>query len=112
MRAAIRSATAHELSPLEDSGHWPALFTALLSFDDSFMGWTILGAPGALIAPSLRLHAQQKFVLVSTPILSGAFLRIVLSLLVDRIGTKSTGLLAQSSSWRSSRSSGCSHDAE
>jgi len=33
--------------------------------------------------------------MVSTPILSGAFLRIVLSLLVDRLGLKTTGLLAQ-----------------
>jgi NNP family nitrate/nitrite transporter-like MFS transporter len=33
--------------------------------------------------------------MVSVPILSGAFLRIALSMLVDRIGTKTTGILAQ-----------------
>jgi NNP family nitrate/nitrite transporter-like MFS transporter len=84
-----------KLSQLKSSGHWPTLLTSFLYFDVSFMVWTILGALGALIAPSLNLDASEKFLMVSTPILSGAFLRIVLSLLVDRIGTKVTGILAQ-----------------
>ncbi len=83
------------ISQLKKSGHWPTLFSAFLYFDVSFMVWTILGALGALIAPSLGLNAQEKFLMVSTPILSGAFLRIVLGLLVDRIGTKTTGIIAQ-----------------
>ena len=84
-----------KLSQLKSSGHWPTLLTSFLYFDVSFMVWTLLGALGALIAPSLELDARQKFLMVSTPILSGAFLRIVLSLLVDRIGTKATGIIAQ-----------------
>lgn len=80
---------------LKRSGHWPTLLTSFLYFDVSFMVWTILGALGAMIAPELGLNAQEKFLMVSTPILAGAFLRIVLSLLVDRIGTKTTGILAQ-----------------
>ncbi len=84
-----------KLSQFKESGHWPTLLTSFLYFDVSFMVWTILGALGALIAPDLRLNAQEKFLMVSTPILSGAFLRIVLSLLVDRIGTKNTGIIAQ-----------------
>jgi NNP family nitrate/nitrite transporter-like MFS transporter len=84
-----------KLSQLKESGHWPTLFTSFLYFDVSFMVWTLLGALGALIAPSLGLNSQQKFLMVSTPILSGAFLRIVLGLLVDRIGTKATGIIAQ-----------------
>jgi MFS transporter, NNP family, nitrate/nitrite transporter len=84
-----------KLSQLKESGHWPTLLTSFLYFDVSFMVWTILGALGALIAPSLELDAREKFLMVSTPILSGAFLRIVLSLIVDRIGTKLTGILAQ-----------------
>jgi NNP family nitrate/nitrite transporter-like MFS transporter len=84
-----------KISQLKASGHWPTLLTSFLYFDVSFMVWTILGALGALIAPSLGLNAQEKFLMVSMPILSGAFLRIVLSLLVDRIGTKTTGILAQ-----------------
>lgn len=80
---------------LKKSGHWPTLATSFLYFDVSFMVWTILGALGALIAPQLGLNAQQKFLMVSTPILAGAVLRIALSMLVDRIGTKTTGIIAQ-----------------
>jgi NNP family nitrate/nitrite transporter-like MFS transporter len=80
---------------LRRTGHWPTLATSFLYFDVSFMVWTMLGALGALIAPALGLTSEQKFLMVSTPILAGAVLRIALSLLVDRIGTKNTGLLAQ-----------------
>ncbi len=80
---------------LRTNGHWPTLATSFLYFDVSFMVWTLLGALGALIAPDLALSADEKFLMVSTPILAGAFLRIALSLLVDRIGTKTTGILAQ-----------------
>lgn len=80
---------------IRSNGHWPTLVTSFLYFDVSFMVWTILGALGSLIAPALGLSAQQKFLMVSTPILAGAFLRIVLSLLVDRIGLKLTGIIAQ-----------------
>ena len=93
--APIVSTKAGVYSQLRKHGHWPTLASAFLYFDVSFMVWTMLGALGALIAPSLGLNTQEKFLMVSTPILSGAFLRIVLSLLVDRIGTKNTGLLAQ-----------------
>lgn len=80
---------------LRQHGHWPTLATAFLYFDVSFMVWTLLGALGVMIASTLKLTADQKFLMVSTPILAGAFLRIALSLLVDRIGTKTTGILAQ-----------------
>lgn len=80
---------------LRNQGHWPTLATSFLYFDVSFMVWTLLGALGVMIAPDLRLNADQKFLMVSTPILAGAFLRIALSLLVDRIGTKVTGIIAQ-----------------
>lgn len=84
-----------KLSQLKEAGHWPTLLTSFLYFDVSFMVWTLLGALGAMIAPSLNLDASEKFLMVSTPILAGAFLRIVLSLLVDRIGTRRTGISAQ-----------------
>jgi NNP family nitrate/nitrite transporter-like MFS transporter len=84
-----------KLSQLKESGHWPTLLTSFIYFDVSFMVWTLLGALGGLIAPTLGLDAGQTFLMVSTPILSGAFLRIVLSLLVDRIGNKNTGIVAQ-----------------
>src|SRR6476620_11829361 len=84
-----------KLSQLKKSGHWPTLATSFLYFDVSFMVWTILGALGAMIAPALGLDDQEKFLMVSTPILAGALLRIALSMLVDRIGTKTTGIIAQ-----------------
>src|SRR4051812_17229315 len=83
------------LAQLKKSGHWPTLFTSFLYFDVSFMVWTMLGALAPMIVPTLHLDADQKFMMVATPILSGAFLRIALSLLVDRIGTKTTGIIAQ-----------------
>lgn len=83
------------IAQFKKSGHWPTLATSFLYFDVSFMVWTILGALGAMIAPQLGLNAQQKFLMVSTPILAGAVLRIALSMLVDRIGTKTTGIIAQ-----------------
>ena len=80
---------------IKKSGHWPTLATSFLYFDVSFMVWTMLGALGAVIAPDLGLTAQEKFLMVSTPILAGAFLRIALSLLGDQIGIKRTGIIAQ-----------------
>lgn len=91
-----RQSTAHmKLSDLKSSGHWPTLLTAFLYFDVSFMVWTILGALGAQIGATLELTPQQKGLMVAVPYLSGAFIRILLGLLVDRIGAKNTGLIAQ-----------------
>jgi NNP family nitrate/nitrite transporter-like MFS transporter len=77
------------------SGHWPTLLTSFLYFDVSFMVWTLLGALGVHIGTSLGLSPQQKGLMVAVPYLSGAFIRILLGLLVDRIGAKRTGILAQ-----------------
>jgi MFS transporter, NNP family, nitrate/nitrite transporter len=83
------------IAQLKKSGHWPTLATSFLYFDVSFMVWTLLGALAPMIVPDLHLTANEKFLMVATPTLAGAFLRIALSLLVDRIGTKTTGILAQ-----------------
>jgi NNP family nitrate/nitrite transporter-like MFS transporter len=84
-----------KLSELKTSGHWPTLLTAFLYFDFSFMAWTLLGPLGAQIGESLHLSTQQKGLMVAVPILSGAILRIVLGLAVDRFGAKATGCVAQ-----------------
>ena len=84
-----------KLSDLKNSGHWPTLFTSFLYFDFSFMVWTVLGPLGAQIGETLHLTPQQKGFMVAVPILSGAILRIVLGMLVDRIGAKNTGVIAQ-----------------
>jgi NNP family nitrate/nitrite transporter-like MFS transporter len=84
-----------KISDLKNSGHWPTLLTAFLYFDFSFMVWTLLGPLGAQIGESLHLSAQEKGLMVAVPILSGAILRIVLGLAVDRAGAKRTGICAQ-----------------
>ncbi len=84
-----------KISDLKSSGHWPTLLTAFLYFDVSFMVWTILGALGAQIGITLGLTPQQKGLMVAVPYLSGAFIRILLGMLVDRIGAKNTGIIAQ-----------------
>ena len=93
--AAAPPTKAGIFSQLRTNGHWQTLATSYFYFDSSFLAWTILGALGVLIAPALGLSTQEKFLMVSTPILSAAFLRIAFSLLSDRIGIKNTGLLAQ-----------------
>src|SRR6476660_4683291 len=84
-----------KLSDLKSSGHWPTLLTAFLYFDFSFMVWTLLGGLGPQIAETLGLKAGQKGMMVAVPILGGAILRLVLGVLVDRIGAKTTGIIAQ-----------------
>ena len=84
-----------KLKELTTCGHWPTLLTAFLYFDFSFMVWTLLGPLGAQIGEGLGLSAEQKGLMVAVPILSGAVLRIVLGLAVDRFGAKRTGITAQ-----------------
>ena len=83
------------LRALKSSGHWPTLLTSFLYFDVSFMVWTLLGPLGVQIGETLHLSAEQKGMMVATPILAGAVLRIVLGVTVDRIGAKNTGIIAQ-----------------
>src|SRR5438876_8354394 len=77
------------------AGHTPTLLAALLYFDMSFMVWVMLGPLGVQIASDLHLDAGQKGLMVAVPLLSGAVLRVVNGILVDRIGPKTTGLIGQ-----------------
>ena len=77
------------------SGHIPTLLSAFLYFDMAFMVWVMLGPLGVQIAADLKLDAAQKGLMVSTPVLAGALLRVVNGLLVDRIGPKMTGAIGQ-----------------
>src|SRR5256714_10536672 len=96
LRAAVQKIPSRmKISDLKSSGHWPTLLTAFLYFDFSFMVWTVLGPLGVQIGEALHLTPEQKGFMVAVPILSGAVLRILLGLLVDRIGAKNTGILAQ-----------------
>jgi MFS transporter, NNP family, nitrate/nitrite transporter len=77
------------------AGHPPTLFAAFLYFDMSFMVWVLLGPLGVQIADTLALNPAQKGLMVATPVLAGAVLRVVLGLLCDRIGPKLTGVIGQ-----------------
>ncbi|QQP90651.1 NarK/NasA family nitrate transporter (plasmid) [Skermanella sp. TT6] len=77
------------------AGHPPTLFAAFLYFDVSFMVWVLLGPLGVQISETLALSPAQKGLMVATPVLAGAFLRVVLGLMVDRIGPKLTGIIGQ-----------------
>jgi MFS transporter, NNP family, nitrate/nitrite transporter len=77
------------------AGHTPTLLSAFLYFDMSFMVWVLLGALGVQIAASLGLTPAEKGLMVAVPILSGALLRMVNGVLVDRVGPKKTGIIGQ-----------------
>ena len=59
------------------AGHTPTLFSAFLYFDLSFMVWVLLGPLAVQIAADLQLTPAQKGLMVATPVLAGALLRLV-----------------------------------
>ncbi|MEA3369852.1 MAG: MFS transporter [Campylobacterota bacterium] len=88
------------LKDLKGQGHTLSLLMAFAYFDMSFMVWTMLGPLSTEITEALALtghimSASEKATLLSLPILSGAILRIVLGIGVDKIGAKSTAIISQ-----------------
>ncbi len=77
------------------SGHTPTLLSAFLYFDLSFMVWVMLGPLAVQIATDLQLSPSEKGLMVATPVLAGALLRIVMGVLVDHIKPKMAGLIGQ-----------------
>jgi MFS transporter, NNP family, nitrate/nitrite transporter len=77
------------------AGHTPTLFAAFFYFDMAFMVWVLLGPLGVQIANDLHLDAGQKGLMVAVPILSGALLRVVNGVLVDRLKPKTAGMIGQ-----------------
>ena len=77
------------------AGHPPTLFAAFFYFDLSFMVWVMLGPLGIQIAQDLHLSAGQKGLMVATPVLAGALLRIVMGVLVDHLKPKLAGAIGQ-----------------
>jgi MFS transporter, NNP family, nitrate/nitrite transporter len=77
------------------AGHTPTLLSAFLYFDLSFMVWVLLGPLAVQMATSLGLTPAQKGLMVATPVLAGALLRIVMGVLVDQIKPKAAGLIGQ-----------------
>lgn len=76
-------------------GHTPTLLSAFLYFDLSFMVWVILGPLGVQISKDLALSPAQKGLMVATPLLAGALLRMVMGVLVDHLKPKKAGIIGQ-----------------
>jgi NNP family nitrate/nitrite transporter-like MFS transporter len=76
-------------------GHLPTLVSAFLYFDLSFMVWVMLGPLGVFIAKDLHLAPGQKGLMVATPVLAGAVLRLINGVLVDHLGAKLVGVFMQ-----------------
>lgn len=77
------------------AGHLPTLFSAFLYFDISFMVWYVLGPLAVQIAQDLQLSAQDRGLMVATPILAGAVFRLAMGVLVDHLSPKRAGILGQ-----------------
>ncbi len=77
------------------AGHPSTLLAAFLYFDLSFMVWVVLGPLGVQIAKDLDLDAAQKGLMVATPVLAGALLRIVMGVMVDHFKPKMAGAIGQ-----------------
>ncbi len=77
------------------AGHTPTLLAAFLYFDLAFMVWVMLGPLGVQIAKDLGLSHAQKGLMVATPVLAGALLRIIMGVLVDHLKPKMAGAIGQ-----------------
>jgi NNP family nitrate/nitrite transporter-like MFS transporter len=77
------------------AGHTPTLLASFFYFDLSFMVWVLLGPLAVQISKDLGLTAAQKGLMVATPLLAGALLRIVMGVLVDHLKPKKAGLVGQ-----------------
>jgi NNP family nitrate/nitrite transporter-like MFS transporter len=76
-------------------GHRRTLFASFFYFDISFMVWVMLGPLGVAIAGDLGLTPAQKGLMVATPVLAGALLRIPAGILVDHLRPRMAGLICQ-----------------
>lgn len=90
-----KAGTAAVATSFWKAGHAPTLIAAFLYFDLAFMVWVLLGPLAPMISKTLALTPAEKGLMVATPTLAGAFLRVVNGLLVDRIGPKLSGAISQ-----------------
>ncbi|MEC4720152.1 nitrate/nitrite transporter [Noviherbaspirillum sp. CPCC 100848] len=77
------------------AGHTPTLLASFFYFDLSFMVWVLLGPLAVQISTDLALTPAQKGLMVATPLLAGALLRIVMGVLVDHLKPKKAGAIGQ-----------------
>lgn len=104
VRVRINSGSAFALNMLRanlmksaflKAGHLPTLISCFLYFDLSFAVWVLLGPLAVFIAQDLHLNPGQKGLMVATPVLAGAFLRIVNGVLVGQWNARRTGIIMQ-----------------
>jgi NNP family nitrate/nitrite transporter-like MFS transporter len=77
------------------AGHLPTLVACFLYFDLSFAVWVLLGPLAVFIAQDLHLNSAEKGLMVATPVLAGAVLRVVNGILVGQWKPRLTGLVMQ-----------------
>jgi MFS transporter, NNP family, nitrate/nitrite transporter len=77
------------------SGHTPTLLASFFYFDLSFMVWVLLGPLAVQISTSIGLTAAQKGLMVATPLLAGALLRMAMGVMVDHLKPKKAGMIGQ-----------------
>lgn len=77
------------------AGHTPTLIAAFLYFDLAFMVWVLLGPLAVGIAADLGLSHAEKGLMVATPVLAGALLRLVMGVLVNRLSPKKAAIIGQ-----------------
>src|SRR6185436_2059399 len=77
------------------AGHLPTLIACFLYFDLSFMVWVLLGPMAVLVARDLQLNAGEQGLMVATPVLAGAVLRILNGVLVGQWHARFTGIVMQ-----------------
>lgn len=78
------------------SGHWPTLVASFLYFDFSFAIWVLNGAMAPFISEAFNLTPVQKGLMISIPIMAGAFMRFPLGILAQYIGRKNAALVEMS----------------
>ena len=76
------------------AGHWPTLLTSTIYFGLTSAIWVLLGGLANSIGDEFHLSDLEKGLLVAVPSLGGAFMRLALGILTDRIGAKRTGMLS------------------
>jgi NNP family nitrate/nitrite transporter-like MFS transporter len=75
------------------AGHPKTLFASFLYFDFCFAVWVLNGAMAPFISESFQLSPQQKGLMLSVPILAGAFMRFPLGVMSQYIGRKNAALV-------------------
>lgn len=81
--------------PFWRAGHSPTLVAAFLYFNFTFMAWVLLGPLAVQIAADLKLTAAEQGLIVATPLLAGAILRVLLGMLADRVRPRAAGAIGQ-----------------